>query len=168
MQLKKINKDVYRQRLNRVTLLSILALVVISLANSTLLIALFADGTGSNFWLNFSGVLIGCVAVGFTLKHFKQHPFFYEIAYIWDLKHELNLIQRKLRAIEAAVANNDADAMLILLFSYQASLLVWQLDDNTLMQSELAISQNTLQQKIAAAGLTVDVNSYRRELLSRF
>lgn len=168
MQLKTIDKTLYRQRLNRITVASILALIVLSLSSSTLLIALLSDGTGSNFWLNVSGVVIGCLIIGFTLKHLKPHPYFADVAYIWDLKHELNLIQRKMKAIEAAVAQNMPEALLTLMFSYQASRLVWQLDDNTLMMSELAIAQNKLQQQIDAAGLTLNVADYRRELLARF
>lgn len=168
MQLKTIDKTRYRQRLNRTTIASVLALIIVSLSSSTLLIALLSDGSGSNFWLNFSGVVIGCLIVGFTLKRFKQHPYLTEVAYIWDLKHELNLIQRKMKAIEAAAAQNKPEALLILLYSYQASRLVWQLDDNTLMMSELALAQNKLQQQIDAAGLTLDANDYQRDLLARF
>jgi len=168
MQLMSIDKVQYRQRLNRITICSIAALIVISLSSSSLLIALLSDGQGSHFWLNFLGVVIGCVVVGTSLKRLKKHVFFQEVAYIWELKHELNLIQRKLRKIEAAAAKNDPDALLILLFSYQASRLVWQLDDNTLMMSELSLAQNTLQQQITTTGLDVNVANYRRELLSRF
>jgi len=168
MQLMSIDKVQYRQRLNRISICSIAALIVISLSSSSLLIALLSDGQGSHFWLNFFGVVIGCIVVGISLKRLKNHAFFKEVAYIWDLKHELNLIQRKLRAIEAAAAKHDPDALLILLFSYQASRLVWQLDDNTLMMSELSLAQNTLQQQITTTGLDVNVANYRRELLSRF
>lgn len=168
MQLKSIDKLLYRQRLNRVSIASVLALLVLSLGSSTLLIAVFSDGTGSNFWLNFSGVVIGCLIVGLTLKQLKQHPYLSEVAYIWDLKHELNLIQRKMKAIEAAAANNDPAALLVLLFSYKASRLVWQLDDNTLMMSELALAENRLQEQITAANLSLDVADYQRDLLARF
>lgn len=168
MQLRTIDKIQYRQRLNRITLCSVLALIGLSLGSSTLLIALFSDDQGSNFWLNFSGVVIGCLLVGFTLKRLKPHPYFSAVAYIWDLKHELNLIQRKMKAIEAAAAQNKPEALLILAFSYQASRLVWQLDDNTLMMSELTIANNKLEQQIAAAGLTIDVADYQRDLLAQF
>lgn len=168
MQLKTIDKTLYRQRLNRITVASILALIVVSLSSSTLLIALLSDGTGSNFWLNFSGVAMGCLLVGYTLKRLKQHPYFSEVAYIWDLKHELNLIQRKRKAIDAAAAQNDINALIIQAFSFKASKLVWQLDDNTLMMSELTIADNKLQQQIAAAGLTLDATDYERDLLARF
>ena len=85
-----------------------------------------------------------------------------------DLKHELNLIQRKLRAIQAAAEQNDATALLILAFSYAGSRLIWQLDDNTLMMSELNLADNKLQQQIAELGLKLDPADYRRELLNQF
>lgn len=136
MQLVSIDKQRYRQRLNRITVLSILALLVISLSSSTLLITLFGSSDGSNFWLNFAGVVIGCLVVGVSLKRLRRHPYFAEVAYIWDLKHELNLIQRKLRAIQAAAEQNDPTALLVLAYSYAGSRLIWQLDDNTLVMSE--------------------------------
>ncbi|OZB37462.1 MAG: hypothetical protein B7X50_12425 [Alishewanella sp. 34-51-39] len=199
MQLKVIDKALYRKRLNQITVLSILALLIISLASSTLLISLLSDGSGSNFWLNFGGVVIGCILVGSALKKLKRHPYFSEVAYIWDLKvvigcilvgsalkklkrhpyfsevayiwdlkHELNLIQRKLRAIQAAAEQNDATALLILAFSYAGSRLIWQLDDNTLMMSELNLADNKLQEQISGLGLKLDLDTYRRELLARF
>lgn len=168
MQLRTVDKASYRKHLNRITVLSILALVVISLSSSTLLIALLSDGQGSNFWLNFSGVVIGCIIVGLTLSRLKTHPYFTDVAYVWALKHELNLIQRKLKAIEQAAAELNPDALLILSFSYAGSKLVWQLDDNTLMMSELTLADNRLQQKITDAGLTLDPADYHRDLLNRF
>lgn len=167
MQLKVIDKAQYRKRLNRITVVSILALLIISLASSTLLISLLSDGSGSNFWLNFAGVVIGCILVGSALKKLKRHPYFSEVAYIWDLKHELNLIQRKLRAIQAAEQHNPS-ALLILAYSYAGSRLIWQLDDNTLMMSELNLADNKLQQQIAELGLKLDPADYRRELLEQF
>ena len=168
MQLKVIDKAQYRKRLNQITVLSILALLIISLASSTLLISLLSDGSGSNFWLNFGGVVIGCILVGSALKKLKRHPYFSEVAYIWDLKHELNLIQRKLRAIQAAAEQHNPSALLILLYSYAGSRLIWQLDDNTLMMSELNLADNKLQQQIAELGLKLDPADYRRELLNQF
>lgn len=168
MQLKVIDKALYRKRLNRITVLSILALLTVSLASSTLLISLLSDGSGSNFWLNFAGVVIGCILVGSALKKLKRHPYFSEVAYIWDLKHELNLIQRKLRAIQAAAEQHNPSALLILAYSYAGSRLIWQLDDNTLMMSELNLADNKLQQQIAELGLKLDPADYRRELLDQF
>lgn len=167
MQLLPIDKQRYRQRLNRITVCSIMALIVISLSASTLLIALLSDGQSSNFWLNVSGVAIACFIVGMTLKHLQPHPYFTEVAYIWQLKHELNLIQRKMSQIEAAASQNNPIALVVLAFSYQASKQVWQLDDNTLMMSELNIAENKLQQQITAAGLHIDPTAYQRSLLER-
>ncbi len=168
MQLLTIDKTLYRQRLNRITVASIFALIILSLGSSTLLIALIGNSEGGNFWLNFAGVVFGCLVVGLSLSRLKSTAYFHDVAYIWDLKHELNLIQRKQRAIDAAAANNDLDALCILAFSYAASKLVWQLDDNTLMMSELNLASNRLQDKLAAANLTVDPAAYTRELLARF
>lgn len=168
MQLRTINKKCYRSRLNRIILASILALAGISLGSSTLLIQLFSEPGAGNFWLNATGVLIGCLVVGTALKQLKSHPYFFEVAYIWDLKHELNLIQRKLKAVSAAADRLDPTALTILAFSYAGSRLIWQLDDNTLVLSELNQADNALQQKITAAGLQIDPSQYQRPMLEKF
>ncbi|MEE2002563.1 DUF3087 family protein [Alkalimonas sp. MEB108] len=168
MQLKTIHKERYRNRLNRIIIASILALAGISLGSSTLLIQLFSAPGAGNFWLNFTGVVLGCLVVGTALKRLKSHPYFFEVAYIWDLKHELNLIQRKLKAIQIAADRLEPEALTILAFSYAGSRLIWQLDDNTLVLSELNKADNALQQKIADAGLRISAEDYRRQLLEKF
>ncbi len=168
MQLLPIDKKRYCKRLNRISVCSIVVLILLSLGSSALLIRLFADGQSSNFYFNLAGVIIACIVVGFSLKRLKQHPYFSEVAYIWDLKHELNLIQRKLKAIEQAAANNNATALLILAYSYAGSRLIWQLDDNTLVLSELNQADNRLQQQIADAGISIDITHYQRQLLAQF
>lgn len=169
MQLKKIDKSLYRQRLRVIIIVSVVALLIISFASSTLLIQLFSEPNSGNFFYNLTGVILGCLVVGSVLKKLKyQSPYFAEAAYIWDLKHELNLIQRKLKAIEAAAAKNDPAALTILSFSYAGSRLLWQLDDNTLMMSELNQADNALQQQIETLGLTISAEQYQRELLAAF
>ncbi|MEE2023462.1 MULTISPECIES: DUF3087 family protein [Alkalimonas] len=168
MQLKTINKERYRSRLHRIMLASILALAGISLGSSTLLIQLFSEPGAGNFWLNATGVLIGCLVVGAALKQLKSHPYFFEVAYIWDLKHELNLIQRKLKHISRAADQLDPTALTILAFSYAGSRLIWQLDDNTLVLSELNQTDNALQQQIAEAGLQIEPSHYQRQMLDKF
>lgn len=169
MQLKKIDKTFYRQRLKGIIILSIVALLTISLMSSTILITLFSEPNSGNFFFNLAGVVIGCLVVGFTLNKLKANsPYFVEAAYIWDLKHELNLIQRKLKAIEAAAAKNDQAALTILSFSYAGSRMLWQLDDNTLMMSELNQADSALQQQIEALGASISADQYQRDLLARF
>ncbi|MCH8537996.1 MAG: DUF3087 domain-containing protein, partial [Alkalimonas sp.] len=157
------------QRLRVIMIVSVLALLIISFASSTMLIQLFSEPNSGNFYYNLAGVVLGCLVVGFTLKKLKyRSPYFAEAAYIWDLKHELNLIQRKLKAIQAAAAKNDQAALTILSFSYAGSRLIWQLDDNTLMMSELNQADNALQQQIEALGIRICADDYQRELLQRF
>lgn len=168
MQLLPIDKKRYRKRLNRISVGSIIALILLSLGSSAILIRVLADGQSSNFYYNLAGVIIGCIIVGFSLKRLKSHPYFSEVAYIWDLKHELNLIQRKLKAIEQAAANNNANALLILAFSYAGSRLIWQLDDNTLVLSELNQADSRLHQQVTDAGISLDITQYQRQLLAEF
>ena len=69
---------------------------------------------------------------------------------------------------QAAAEQHNPSALLILLYSYAGSRLIWQLDDNTLMMSELNLADNKLQQQIAELGLKLDPADYRRELLNQF
>lgn len=168
MRLKSVDKIRYRKHLNVITVISILCLIAISLGSSTLLILWLSDGEGSNFFLNLAGVVMGCLLVGFTLHKLRNHPYFAEVTYIWDLKQELNRIQRKMKKLEDAVSQHNPTAMLILAFSYEGSALIWELDNNTLMMSELNIARNKLQQQAEAADIELNTDDYHRELLKQF
>ena len=62
-----------------------------------------------------------------------------EVVYVWDLKQQLNKIRRKQRKIEAAIENNDKDAMIIMNFMLHGSKQLYELDDNTITMDDLLI-----------------------------
>ncbi|MCE2570612.1 DUF3087 family protein [Motilimonas eburnea] len=168
MMLREINKQQYRQRLNRVIVAAIALLTVVALSISTTLIHFFGDEAGSNFVLNLAGVVLGGGLVLQLLRYYRAHPYMREVMYVWDLKHELNLINRKIRNIEQAAQQGDETAMQVLHFSYQGSRQLWQLDDNTITLDELRPLMDRLENQAATQGLHLDVNAYSRTLLDQF
>ncbi|MFO6423750.1 DUF3087 domain-containing protein [Motilimonas sp. KMU-193] len=168
MKLREIDKRQYRQRLNRVIVAAIAVLTVVSLSISTTLIYFFGDETGSNFIYNLAGVVLGGALVLQLLRHYRTHPYMEEVMYVWDLKHELNLINRKIRQIEQAAKQGNVMAMQVLHFSYQGSRQLWQLDDNTITLDELRPLMNTLEEQATAQGAKLDVNAYSRDALNQF
>ncbi len=102
------------------------------------------------------------------MHRLKGTRYFYEVAYVWDLKQELNLINRKLAVLKKAVEAQDPDAMLVMLYNLQGSKQLWQLDDNLLNLQELELELIQLEHKIRACGLTLDANQYHRRLLDKF
>lgn len=168
MQLKNIDKSLYRSRLNRVIVASIATLAALSLTISQTLIFLFPSEGGSHFHWNLLGVIISAVIVGGTLSKLKAHPKLLEVAYVWDLKHQLNLIYRKNRQLLVAAGQGNKEAMLALQFSYEGSQQLWQLDDNTITMNSLTKAQVQLDGWIEQYQVQLDVTQYHSSLLKAF
>ncbi len=168
MQLIEIDKARYRRHLNITITVAVVSFAILGVGLSSLLIHFFGAAPGENFWLNLLGVAIAAVIVGKTLQNLKQRPWFAEIAYVWQLKHELNLINRRLRSIQAAVKADRKQAIIVMLFNYHGSRQLWLLDDNILNLQELELQLQQLEQQIQRLELPVTVADYRRELLDEF
>ncbi|GAK82697.1 hypothetical protein JCM19238_240 [Vibrio ponticus] len=168
MQLKKIDKQLYRSRLNIVIVACIASLAISSLAISQSLIYLFPDPSGSHFHWNLLGVVVSAVILASVLIKLKTHPKMAEVAYVSDLKQELNLIYRKNKKLLAAAEQGNKEAMLALHFSYQGSRQLWQLDDNTITMTSLNKAEEKLTEWVEQYGVTLDVSQYHRQLLQAF
>jgi hypothetical protein len=168
MRLREIDKTRYRKHLKVVFAGMIAALIVFSISTSTLLIYLFSTPEVEHFWYNLAGVGAAAIIIVFVLLKLRSHPFMVEVAYVWDLKQQLNRIYRKQRKIEAAVENNDHDAMIIMNFLYRGSKQLYQLDDNTITMEGLDSRISVLDKRMQAAGLSVSTDSYEPAMLDRY
>jgi uncharacterized membrane protein len=168
MQLKTIDKQLYRSRLNFIIVICIAVLAALSLSISQVLIQLWPSESGSHFSWNLLGVIVAAIIVVVTLLKLKTHPKMHEVAYVWDLKQELNRIYRKNRKLLAAAKEGSADAMLALQFSYEGSRQLWQLDDNTITISSLNTAQTQLDNWANEFNIQLDIRLYHRDLLNQF
>jgi len=168
MQLREIDKDRYRRNLWIVFAAITAALMILSIAFSTLLIQIFSSPEVSHFIHNLSGVAAAAITVAFALHRFRYHPFMVEVVYVWDLKQQLNRISRKLVKIEAAVENNNRDAMMIMNFMYRGSRQLYKLDDNTITMEGLLAKIRVLDERMEAAGLSLSTDSYEPVMLNQF
>lgn len=168
MQLRTIDKSLYQKRFKRVALGSAVSLALLALLFSTLLIALLEDGSANNTTLNGAGVLMALALLVMVLRKLKMRPYFAELAYVWDLKQELNQIGRRMNKIKAAAQQGNQQAMTILNFSYQGSKQLWQLDDNTLVMEELSLWQAELEALQLRFNISVSIEDYQRGLLRAF
>ena len=168
MKLETINKQRYRKHLNIILFGCAISLMVGALVVSTILIALFAQEFQSNFYLNLIGVSCAGLAVTTLLIKFKHHPWMTEVYYVWLLKQQLNLINRKLAKIEKAANESNADAFLILSFYYQGSQQLYKLDDNTITLSSLNKKSAILEQQISDAKVEIDVEQFTASLVKNF
>ena len=168
MQLREIDKIRYRKHL-RVTFLSIAsALLIIAPGASALFISLFSNPEAAYIFHNLAGVVVAAAAVAIVLNKFRQHPYMYEVVYVWDLKQQLNRTHRKQRKIEAAIENNDNDAMIIMNFMNQGSKQLYELDDNTITMGDLLIKTQIHDERMEAAGLSLSTDLYNPAMLDRF
>lgn len=168
MKIEQIDKQTYRKHLNIVIIISIIAFAALSLLISQSLIYFFTDRQGTHFWLNVTGVVTSMIIVGFILKRISVRPYMKEVTYVYKLKHQINLITRKLRKIEQAKDNLDHNAIIILSFYYNACYQLYNLDDNTITLPELVQKQNALDQLKLDSSIIADAESYHESMLSAF
>ena len=168
MKLQTIDKARYRQHLNRLIAACAGSLLCGSLAISTLLIFVFSSSDGVNFYLNLGGVVISGFSIVALLSHFKHHPLMLEVFYVWQLKQQLNKINRKIMILDKAAAQDNIDALIILNYSYQGSMQLWQLDDNTITLDVLNLKMVKLNQQITDLNLTISSDDYNQSLLQKF
>jgi hypothetical protein len=168
MQLREINKNRYRKHY-RITFAGIaFVLLIIAPATSALFISLFSNPEGSYFFHNLAGVIVGVAIITFALNKFRHHPFMVEVVYVWDLKQQLNKIHRKQRKIEAAIENNDKDAMIIMNFMLHGSKQLYELDDNTITMEDLLRKIQVHDERMQAAGLSSSTDAYNPAMLKQF
>jgi hypothetical protein len=168
MQLIAIDKTLYRERLRKIIVVLIVSFLGLSVGISSLFIELLQRAPGENLDLNVLGVGIAFACCFFTLQRFKSNPYFYEFFYVLQLKHELNLIQRKVKAVKKAAAADDLTALTILLFSYHGSKQLWTLDDNDLHLEQLEQDLVMLEAQLAEKNLHLTIEQYQRNMLDRF
>lgn len=168
MQLQQIDKKTYRRHLNQLIIVLIVFLTLGSVGIGQLLIFLLTDRSGTHFWLNLLGVAITATTLAWLLHRFRNHPWMHEIAYVWDLKQELNRITRRLKKVREGVERGEKAAMTVLNFSYRGSRQVYQLDDNTITLTELDKSIAELEQAIKDHGFEISVSDYDPTMLQNY
>lgn len=168
MKLQQIDKDRYRKHLNMASVIAIAILIILSLVYAQLFIHFFADGESSNFKFNLLGVILGIISLIPIFNQVRSHPYLTEVMYVWELKQATNKIYRKLHKINAAVANADVDAIIILNYYYTASQQLYVLDNNTLTLTTLQTDKAKLQTLIESKKLSIDTDDYQAALLQKF
>lgn len=181
MKLESIDKNTYRQRLNRIIIGFIVTLTILSVAYGAALITIFTEilsqpemnegmtNATSNFKYNLAGVILALLSCAALLNFLKTTTFFKEIYYVWQLKQIHNLIYRKLKKIKAAAFDkNDEKAMVILYFYYTSLLQVYVLDDNTLTLSSVKLEQQKLNELLLEKDKSINVAEFDKQLIAMF
>jgi hypothetical protein len=174
MEIKKINKEVYRKKVNLVIGGVVVLLAVSSLAFSSLLISLFGntniqpDQSTGNFHWNLIGVLLALATSLSLLNQFKTHPYMKEVLYVWKLKQIHNKIYRKLKKIKAAASSDDLQALTILKFYYTTQRQVFELDNNTLTMNSVNKELEAIEEIEASKSLSIDITSFEKPWLDTY
>ena len=168
MKLRPIDKYRYRKHYKIVFAAIVIALTAISLACSTLLISWLGSPDETHFTLNLAGFVVAVLSVAYAVYRFRDHPFMDEVVYVWNLKKQLNLIYRKQHKIEPLIEDSNVDAMVIMNYMYQGSKQLYELDDNTITMSDLAIKTRHLNTKLEEKGLNLTTDDYYSGLLGQF
>lgn len=165
MQLIDVDKSLYKQRLNLITVLLVGALALLSVVFGSVLIAFFgaeqtATGSTGNFHLNVIGVIGAVIICAVALSYLKTTAYFSEVYYVWRMKALQNRIYRKLKKIKIRANENDIEAIIVLYFYYHSLKQIYSLDNNTLTLPELETKINKLQQKIDSLAMSVDLEDF--------
>ena len=174
MEIKQINKDIYKKKVNLVIGGFVALLAISSLAFSTLLIVLFGNtevvpeqSTGNFHW-NLIGVVLAVATSLSLLNHIKTRPYMEEVLYVWKLKQLHNKIFRKLKSIKAAASNDDVKALTTLKFYYKTQQQVFELDNNTLTMSSVNKELEAIEQIEAAQSLDLDITSFKESWVDTY
>lgn len=169
MKLEQIDKSRYDKHFKLLFLMIVVVMLAIALLSSTLLIHLLGNpGQEGNFIFNLFGVVIAAVFIGSMLRRYHKHPFMYELVYVWQLKKQLNQIQRKKQSLLNAVKDDQLDAIIAMYFFYHGSKQLYELDNNTITMEELNSDLATLDTRIAQLNLSVTTDMYTEKLLTQF
>ncbi|PWF72776.1 medium chain reductase/dehydrogenase [Vibrio sp. T9] len=174
MEIKKINKDIYKKKVNLVIGGFVALLAISSLAFSTLLIVLFGNtevvpeqSTGNFHW-NLIGVLLAVATSLSLLNQIKTRPYMEEVLHVWKLKQLHNKIFRKLKSIKAAASNDDVKALTTLKFYYTTQQQVFELDNNTLTMSSVNKELEAIEQIEAEQSLDLDITSFKESWVDTY
>ncbi|HHF2953220.1 TPA: DUF3087 domain-containing protein [Vibrio diabolicus] len=174
MEIKKINKDIYKKKVNLVIGGFVALLAISSLAFSTLLIVLFGNtevvpeqSTGNFHW-NLIGVVLAVATSLSLLNQIKTRPYMEEVLYVWKLKQLHNKIFSKLKSIKAAASNDDVKALTTLKFYYTTQQQVFELDNNTLTMNSVNKELEAIEQIEAAQSLDLDITSFKESWVDTY
>lgn len=168
MQLKEIDKERYSKHFKQMFIGVSVLMLIIAVGSSQLMIELIGGEEGSNFWLNLAGVVIAAFITGSLIRRYKNHPWMYELIYVWELKQQLNRIYRKQKAVKAAMQDGNHDAMVIMNFSYQGSKQLYHLDNNTITMDELNAAIRELDSLKEQHNVELSLDDYNPSLLDQF
>ncbi|UPW20462.1 DUF3087 domain-containing protein [Agarivorans sp. TSD2052] len=167
MQIKTIDKQIYQTR-SRKSYLGISAILIISsLLWSTIFIALFST-SDDNFRYNLLGVVTAVICLIPIITYCKSKTWFAEVMYVWHLKQELNKINRKMVKLQKAASKGEVEALTAIKFSYIGSRQIWELDDNTLMLSELSLAEQKLDVLIDKFNVSIEPAQYQSNDLMKY
>jgi len=144
------------------------SLIILAQITSALFIYLFSTPEESHFYHILASVAISAAMVVYVVHKYRDHPYMTEVVYVWDLKQQLNRIQRKQRKIEAAVKNDDKEAMIIMNFMYRGSKQLYELDDNTITIEDLELLMTTLDQRMKEAGVSLSTDLFEPTMLDSY
>ena len=147
MELREIDKAVFKQKQRRVAIVLALIFMALGLSLSALLRNYYGNPQGENMMVNLTGVIIGLLITIFLFSRVSGRPYFDELRYGWNLKRQALKIQNHRHRWEAMLEQGNATAATVLAFYYKATLQLQQLEGNDFGYSDtLAREQKFLAQ----------------------
>lgn len=166
MTLPVINKARYKKRLNWLQGSAVVLLMLSALLLSNVLVNRYGT-EGSNLWLNATAVLLSVLLLSLIFTFIKQQPWMTDIRFIMQLKQRLNRIYRATKAVDAAVASDQRNGLIVRYYSLHASHYLYTLEDNTLTLEDLEQQIAALDEQIMRLQFTIRLDDYSDDILQQ-
>ncbi|MCP4597006.1 DUF3087 family protein [Neptuniibacter sp.] len=165
MELREIDKEVYKQKQRKVAVVLCLIFAVLGLGLSALLRNYYGNPEGENMMVNLTGVLIGLILTIVLFSQVSSKPYFDELRYAWNLKKQALKIQNHRHKWEAMLEEGNQTAATVLAFYHKATLQLQQLERNEFGYSETVQRENKFLNRCDELGLSSDADAFSIDML---
>ncbi|WP_415898659.1 DUF3087 family protein [Neptuniibacter sp. QD48_11] len=165
MELREIDKVVYKQKQRKVGIVFSLIFAVIGLGLSAVLRHYYGNAEGENMMVNLTGVLIGLAISIIIFTQVAKKPYFDELRYGWNLKKQALKIQNHRHRWEERLKEGDTTAAIVLAFYHKATLQLQSLDGNEFGYSDSKERENKFLVECEKLSLDPDASKYSIDML---
>ncbi|MDO6513136.1 DUF3087 family protein [Neptuniibacter sp. 2_MG-2023] len=165
MELKQIDKTIYKKKQRKVALILCLIFALIALGLSALLRNYFGNPEQANTMINLIGVLTGALITIGVFSRFVGRPYYDELRYAWNLKRQALKIQNHRHRWEVLLDEGDKTAAIVLAFYYKATLQIQSLEGNDFGFHDTEKREAKFLDQCQQKGLEADPHLYTIDML---
>lgn len=165
MELREIDKGIYKKKQRKVGIVFALVFALIGLGLSAALRHYYGNVEGENMMVNLAGVLIGLIISIIIFTQVSKKPYFDELRYGWNLKRQALKIQNHRHRWEERLQSSDVTAATVLAFYHKATLQLQGLDGNEFGYNDSKEREAKFLAECEKLGVVADAGQYSIDML---